>query len=356
MSVRPGADALIPPPVLDLEAHLERAFAADPTSAQLAIIDRRVAAAVAIPRPAARRVGRPRHLRRAVLLAVALVVLGGASATLLSLYGGIGSGGYRVAWDRSTKLGLSQVHDGYRVTLEAAYADAAQTMLAISIIDTETGRSGGVGLRGADLTDEARRTYRMTGAGSTPADRSSSINTVWYETPGDGALSGTHHLVLTMPDISVREVTPSLSVLPNSQSSTDAWHPVDGPWRFEFNLAIAPGIRLSPAATATANGVTATLKSILVTPTAARLELTYEGLPDESSWASIATVLHNGDQLAVGTTGSSGGPVVQDAITTVMGTDDASGTWVVRINELVGDGPNGQVRLQGPWEIRFAAP
>ena len=60
--------------------------------------------------------------------------------------------------------------------------------------------------------------------------------------------------------------------------------------------------------------------------------------------------------MAVGTTGSSGGSIVKDTITTVVGADDASGSWVVRIDELVGDGPNGQVRMKGPWEFHFTAP
>ena len=357
MSVQPGADALTSSRALDLEERLERAFAVDLTRAQLAAIDRRVSAVIALPRPAAHRIGKPRHLRRVLLAAAVLFVLGGAGTTLLSMYGGIGSDGYRVAWDRATKLGLSEVRDGYRVTLEGAYADAAQTMLAISILDTVSGRSSGVDVSGADLTDEVGHAYRMTSGGSTPADSSSSVNTVWYETPGDGVFSGAHHFVLTMSEIRARDVTPSVSVLPGRGSTGDAWHTVPGPWRFEFDLAIAGGTRLSPALSTMANGVTATLKSILVTPTTARLELTYEGLSrDVSSWASIATVLHKGSAVAVGTTGSSGGSIVKDTITTVVGADDASGSWVVRIDELVGDGPNGQVRMKGPWEFHFTAP
>ncbi len=357
MSIRPGADALPFSRSLDLEERLERAFAVDLTRAQRAAIDRRVSVATAVPHRSARSIGRPRHLRRILLAAAAVLLLGGAGTTLLSMYGGIGSDGYRVAWDRATRFGFSEVRDGYRVTLEGAYADAAQTMLAISILDTVSGRSSGVDVAGADLTDEAGHAYRMTSGGSTPADSSSSVNTVWYETPGDGVVSGAHHFVLTMSDIRVRDVHPSVSLLPGSQSTGDEWHTVPGPWRFEFDLAIAPGARLSPALSSVANGVTATLRSILVTPTTARLELTYAGLsPDASSWASIPTVLHNGSAVPVATTGSSGGPLVEDTITTVMGTDDASGSWVVRIDELVGAGPNGQVRTKGPWEFRFAAP
>ena len=356
MSARTGASAPIPSPAVDLEAGLERAFASDPTRAQLAAMDRRISAAMEAPRPVASQVHRRRRRWGAVLLAAAaLVVLVGAGTSLLSTYPNLGTGGYRVAWDRSTKLGLSQVHDGYQVRLEAAYADGAQTMLAISVQDTEGGRSSQVGINGVDLTDEVRRTYTGESGGSTPADSSSSVNTVWFETPGDGALSGTHHLVATLPDIGVRELTPSFSILPDGQQTGDPWHSVAGPWRFEFDLAIAPATLLSPAATATAHGITATLESMLVSPTTVRLKMNYAGLPDDgSSWSSIATVLHNGGRLAVG--GTLSDPAVGEVITTVMGTDNASGSWVIRIDELVGFGPQDQIRLAGPWVVSFVAP
>ncbi len=345
-------------PAFDLEACLEMAFGAEPTPAQLASIGRRVAAVMEVPHPEARQVARPRHRWPAVpLAAAALVVLVGAGASLLSMYPLMGGGGYRVAWDRSTKLGLSQVHAGYQVTLEAAYADAAQTMLAISIQDTKAARGNGVMVRGGGLTDEAGRTYTMTSGGGSPADSSSSVNTLWFETPGDGALSGSHHFVLSLPEIGVRELNPSFSVLADGQLTGDPWHSVAGPWRFEFDLAIAPGTRLSPAATATAHGVAATLDSILVTPTTVRLKLTYAGLPpDGSSWSSVAKVLHNGGQLAVGSSFVSRNSASAEVITTNVGADTASGSWVIRIDELVGDGPQGQIRLEGPWEITFTAP
>lgn len=357
MSVRPGADALIPSPGFDLETRLVRAFAANPTAEQIAVMDRRVAAAVAVPQSISHRVSRPRHLRRGVLLVAALVLLGGAIPSLLSLYGGIGSGGYQVAWNRATQLGLVQVHDGFEVTLQAAYADAAQTMLAISIVDTGAGRSSKVELYGADLTDEAGRVYHMTSGGSTPAGSSGSINTVWYDTPGEGALSGTHHFILTLPEIGVRAVDPSFSLLPNGTEVGDPWHTVAGPWTFAFDLAVGPGTHLTPGLTATAAGVSATLTSVLVTPTTVRLGLTYQGLPiGGSDWAPIVTVTHNGEQLAVGSTSWNGDP------TTVVGSDSASGTWVVSISEFVGNqgptpsGPGGQRRINGPWTLRFVVP
>jgi hypothetical protein len=52
-----------------------------------------------------------------------------------------------------------------------------------------------------------------------------------------------------------------------------------------------------------------------------------------------------------------GGPgAAGEVISTVMGTDNASGSWVIRIDELVGDGPQGQTRLAGPWVINVTAP
>ena len=358
MSVRPGADALIPSPGFDLEARLVRALAANPTAEQVAVMDRRVAAAVAVPRSISHRVSRPRHLRRVVLLVAALLVAGGAIPSLLSLYGGVGSGGYQVAWNRARQLGLVQVHDGFAVTLQAAYADAAQTMLAISVVDTAVGRSSQVELYGADLTDEAGHVYHMTSGGSTPAGSSGSINTVWYDTPGDGMLSGTHHFILTLPEIGVRDVNPSFSLLPNGTEVGDPWHPVAGPWAFAFDLAIGAGTRLTPDVGVTANGITTTLKSMLVTPTTVRLGLSYQGLPaGGSDWAPIVTVMHNGEQLAVGSTSWSGDP------TTVMGSDTASGTWIIWIVEFVGadqgptpNGPARQLRVEGPWELQFVVP
>ena len=361
MSVRPGADAPLPSPAFDLEARLGSALVASPTPAEIAAMDRRVSAAMELPRPAGR-IHRPRRSWRVVLLAAAaLVVFVGAGSSLFSMYQNLGGGGYRVAWDRSVKFGMTQVHDGYQVTLEAAYADAAQTMLAISIQDLKGGRSSQVDLRGGNLTDEAGRSYSMTSGGSTPADSSSSVNTVWFQTPGDGTLSGRHHFSLDVPEIGVREVTPDTSIPPGVLSDGsdvhDPWNMVAGPWRFEFDLTIASGTVLSPAATATANGVTAKVESVLVSPTTVQLKMSYAGLPSTgSAWASIATVRHNGAGLAVIGSRGSGDAAAGEVMTTNSGTDSASGIWVVRIDELVGEGKGGQVRLAGPWVLQFTAP
>ena len=103
--------------------------------------------------------------------------------------------------------------------------------------------------------------------------------------------------------------------------------------------------------------VTATLDSILVTPTTVRIDVSYRGLPaGASGWASIASVQHAGRTLPIGVGGSSGGEVVRDTINTVIGADTPAGSWTVRIDELVGDGADGQVRLAGPWAFSFSAP
>jgi hypothetical protein len=297
-----------------------------------------------------------------VLAAAALVVLVGAGSSLVSMYSSMGGGGYQVAWDRSAKLGLSQIHDGYQVRLEGAYADAAQTMLAISVIDAEGNRGSQVMIYGAQLTDEAGRDYVITSGAGSPADPSSSANVVWFDTPGDGALSGAHHFFLTVPDICVRRVTPVFSIAPDglptpdNVQAHDPWYGVAGPWQFEFDMTIAPATRLTPMATATAAGVTATLESMLISPTTVRLNMTYDGQPISGSpWTAIATILHDGKPLQNGY--STGGLGTEgEVITTGMGADNASGSWVLRIDELVSESPGGQTRLQGPWVIAVTAP
>lgn len=90
--------------------------------------------------------------------------------------------------------------------------------------------------------------------------------------------------------------------------------------------------------------------------TTVRLKMTYAGLPDGAeSWTAIATVLHDGKRLAVGS--SMVGPdAAGEELTTVEGTDDPSGPWVIRIDEMVGFGPQDQIRLAGPWLVSFVAP
>jgi hypothetical protein len=147
------------------------------------------------------------------------------------------------------------------------------------------------------------------------------------------------------------------STLPDGSQTGDPWDRVAGPWRFEFDLAIAPGTVLSPGATATANGVTATLESIIVSPTTVRLKIAYAGLPDRAqSWTAIATVLHDGKRLAIGSS-TSGPGAAREEFTTVAGTDNPSGPWVIQIDEMVSFvGLQDQIRLQGPWGISFVAP
>ena len=55
-----------------------------------------------------------------------------------SYEGMVGSwSGTRTAWDLATVVGESQTVDGYKVTIERAYADPNLLMLAISVSDLE---------------------------------------------------------------------------------------------------------------------------------------------------------------------------------------------------------------------------
>jgi hypothetical protein len=355
VSAKPSAESQASKPADDLETRLSDAFDAEPTPAQLAAIDGRVLPALRAPRaaaePAVRRIGRSRRRWGSVLLAAAaLVLLVGvvaAGTTLLSAYPLSTQGGFGLAWDRATKLGLSQVHDGYEVKLEAAYADAAQTMLAISVFDTNSDRNSHVSLEGRTvLTDESGRVYQTDGGIGVDAAAASSISQRWFVTPGDGSLSGLHHFTLDIAEIGVYRD----GVLGGSDS---VW----GPWMFAFDLEIAPGTRISPGSSATAGGITVTLDSVLITPTTIRSTWSYTGLATgESAPIPVFTVLHDGKEIPGAMSGSNLDDPGHSVGSTDSGVDDPSGSWTIRIDELVRGGPENQTRLQGPWDCTFTLP
>jgi hypothetical protein len=364
VSARPRADSPISSPPGDIEARLAKAFEVEPTPAQLAAIDGRVSPALFGLRrieaePAPRRIGRSRRRWGSVLLAAAALVIlvgvVGARATLQSMYPLSTQGNAPLVWDRSTKLGLSQVRNGYNVTLDAAYVDAAQAMLAISVVDAETGRESQIMVGTLVLTDEEGRAFTTeTGIGG-PAGGSSVVSMTWLESPGEGTLSGTQHLRLSLPSISVRDAADVAPVL----GGDDPWHDVAGPWNFEFDITIAAGASLSPSWKATASGITIELESVVVAPSTVRLTWRYEGLPNpDEGLIPVFTVFHDGTEIPGGMTGSSLlDPGRETKAETETGVDNASGSWTVRIDRLIRPEIGAaDTRLEGPWEFNFTLP
>ena len=115
-----------------LEASLTDLFAVDIPVGVLRRLDERVGQSLRTWRPRPTRRSRLRPGRRAgvIGLLAAFLVIGGANGSLRALYL-LAAGPFDLPWHRGAELNLSQTVDGYRVTLDRAYADATRLALAI---------------------------------------------------------------------------------------------------------------------------------------------------------------------------------------------------------------------------------
>jgi hypothetical protein len=323
-----------------LETRLADALAFEPSPTALRRIDERVRASVA--RGPSRR---PSSRRFALGLAVAAsaLVLVAATTTLLGLYASIPGDAYRLAWDRGQVLGLSETRDGYRVTLERAYADAGTVMLAVSVVDTEGRGHSQVGAGQIGIASAAGEVPTAFGM-SFPQDEQAAAN-VWWFSPSMPLASGSLPVTVTVGAVSVRDdATPP----PTDDGRWNPWHEVSGPWTFAFDLAVGGGVGVEPDVEAvTVDGITLDLESIVVSPTVARATFSIDGLADDV--ALVGTIRHEGRVLEHG-----GGIVAAGyrTLTSGTGVDDPTGDWVVTVTELVGMTD----RPAGPWTFRFSVP
>jgi hypothetical protein len=359
----------------ELDRDLFAAFAFEPPPEASAAADRRIGAAIAgasagtaSRRPdrvgsfsrVAGRFRQPSRRLRAVALLGAVLILVGAGRGLLGLYEGmIGSfGGWRTAWDHATVLGVSQTIDGYRVTIERAYADPNQLMLAISVNDVENRGWTQVATMYAEVTDEQGRSFGHSMGESSPDGSSVAANLAWL-TPPAGLTPGHHTLHVSVPSISVRDNTTP----PPAESSGDAsagdswmpWHEIAGPWTFTIPLDVAGGVAVQPDNAATVGGTEVRLTQVTVSPTSVSATITVAGPAGAGGWSPIGQFEHAGRTYAIvgGVVSSADAPITFEA---ADGTTDASGAWTLRIDELVGFDSTEQVRLAGPWVLTFAIP
>src|SRR3984893_2170457 len=125
-----------------IEADLLDLFAIQPAADVIGRLDERIERRLRAWNPRAARPSRLRLGRRAGVtgLLAAAFVLAGATGSLQGVYSRL-AGPFDVAWHRGVELHLSQVVDGYRVTIDRAYADSTRVALAISVVD-ERERAG----------------------------------------------------------------------------------------------------------------------------------------------------------------------------------------------------------------------
>lgn len=360
----------------DVDRALFEAFAFEPPPDAAAAAERRVRAAIELAgrrdhrgAAAGTRAGlgarftRASRRGRAAALLAAVLVLGGAGGGLLAFYEGmVGSdGGLRTAWDRAAILGVSQTIDGYRVTIERVYADPNQLMLAISVDDLDHRGWTQVAAMGAAVTDEQGRSFEGSIGTSSPDGSAAAANLAWL-TPPAGLTAGQHTLHVSIPSISVRDNTTPPPDEPSSTAkggdSWNPWHEVAGPWTFTIPLDVAGGSVARPDAAARVDGTEVRLTQVTVSPSSVNATIGVTGGEKGGPWAPIGQFEHAGRvyPITFSTLRSDGAGDGAITLRALDGTTSASGDWTLRIHELVGDDGTQQVRLAGPWEIRFSMP
>ena len=331
----------------------------DRFAAQMRALDAAIPEFAAPTIPAAPARVRRFPVRRLALLAAGmaavLAIVGGATASLLMVHGSFGGDAYQYAWKHATMLGLAKTDQGYTVILEAAYADASQMILAVSVVDAQNRGWSGLDASSADarFTDGTGPAWAMTQGASVPAS-TGAANTIWLDASAPPS-PGVHSVTVTVPAIRYRD--------PEPVGAGDPWHEVLGSWTFTFDLPIAGGRRVNLDTAATVHGVTATAVSLFSTPTVVKVDIRWSDLgATGSGWTSVGTAFHDGHELPIIRAGATAGGI--ETLSLVAGTEDASGHWKVLISQVVGNGTkvtgsapgDGLVRLEGPWVLEFDVP
>ena len=333
-----------------LERDLHRLYAVEPSPSVLARLDDRVHGGQRTWIPATSSRPRPRPGKRVGLvgLLAATLLVGGATGNLQALYLAV-AGPFDVPWHRGEEIGISDVVDGYRVTIDRAYADATRLALAISVVD-ELERPGTTQLMAMStvVMDQDGEYTSGGGAVSTPDGPFAAVNVAW-KTPSVLPLpSGRRSLEVVVPFIMVRDD----STAP-PDTDPDEWWPWRrhaGPWRFEFDVNVDGGTTISPDAIAEVDGVTVRVSRVIAASDIIRVEARVDGAPADDSWAPIGTISHGGRTARFVMSGDEGdGSVV---LMTDGGLGTAGGEWTIMIEELVG----GSERLAGPWVLTFTQP
>ena len=353
MSTSDGrASVLASDPILD--ASLTALFAVDIPVPILDRLDDRIRQGLRTWSPPPGRFVRFRPGRRAGLIAIlaAALAIGGANGSLQALYTFL-AGPFDLPWHRGVELNLSQTVDGYRVTLDRAYADATRLALAISVVD-ERRRPGTTQLEafGTVVTDAAGE-YGGIGAVSSPDGPYAAVNVAW-KTPAALPLpSGPRSFHVVLPFIQVRDD----SIPPPNPDDVgwNPWHRVAGPWTFDFEMTVDGGTTVTPNAAADANGIRATVTRLIAAPSIVRVDLRIDRQPGVSGWTPVGEVRHDGHvmKFVVGSFEPDG----TIAVMTDGGVGDASGHWTVTFNGLTAnDDPNNPKPPTTPWVVEFDVP
>jgi hypothetical protein len=337
-----------------LEVDLLALFAVQPQEGLLHRLDERFDLTLRAWKPIAPR--RPRMGRRAGLIGLlaATFVLGGATGSLQSLYFML-AGPFDTPWHRGEEIGLSQTLDGYTVTIDRAYADAARLALAISIVD-ELKRPGTTQIMAFStvVTDQDGEYGSGGGATSRPDGPFAAVNVAWKQPAILPLPAGPRLLHVVLPFILVRDDTMPPPDTDVDANEWDPWHRVAGPWTFDFELTVDGGTTLAPDAAAEVDGIRVSVPRLIASAGIVRVEMRIDGDLPPGDWSPIGEVRHGNKVLPLVAGDPDAGPEGLLAFMTDGGVTDATGDWTVTIKEVVNG--NGDERLTGPWVLEFTAP
>ena len=331
-----------------LEGDLLALFAVQPQAGTLDRLDQRIDLTLRAWKPAApRRMRRGRRAGLIGLLATAFL-LSGATGSLQSLYFFL-AGPFDVPWHRGEHIGLSHTVDGYTVTIDRAYADAARLALAISVVD-ERERPGTTQIMAFStvVTDQDGEYESGGGATSRPDGKFAAVNVAWKQPPVLPLPSGPRWLHVVLPFIMVRD-----EILPPDSTDGNHWREVPGPWTFDFEVIVDGGRTVTPNAVAEIDGVRVSVPRLIAAPSIVRVEMRIDGDLPPGDWTPIGEVKHGNKVLPLVMGDLAAGPDGMLAFMTDGGVPNATGEWTVTIKEIING--SGDERLQGPWVLEFSA-
>lgn len=337
-----------------VDASLTALFAVEIPAPVLDRLDERIRQGLRMWSPRPGRLARFRPGRRAGVIAIlaAALAISGANGSLKALYLFL-AGPFDLPWHRGVELNLSQSVDGYRVTLDRAYADATRLGLAISVVD-ERRRPGTTQLEAfSAVVTDASGEYGGMGAVSSPDGPYAAVNVAW-KTPAALPLpSGPRKFHVVLPFIQVRD--DSIPPPNPDEAGWNPWHRVAGPWTFDFEMTVDGGTTVTPNAVTDANGVRATVTRLIAAPSIVRVDLRIDRSPGASGWTPVGEVRHDGQVLKFVVSSLEADGTI--ALMTDGGVGDASGHWTVTFTSLAtNDDPNGPTGPTSPWVVEFDVP
>ena len=261
-------------------------------------------------------------------------------------------------WEISTPVDQTVTADGYRVTVHRAYADRLGVRLAMTVEDLDD-RWSEFYVDGAEVTDADGSVYDgWNWSGSrTPIDGSSAT---WsrFLLPAD-AHGEDLQLRVTVTSLAVRSPDP----IPSDLDPERIWTTIGGAWTFELDVPFTQGEpAVSPAANASASGVTIALEELGVVPSGTVVRLAVEGLPElpadsAEGWYPVTSVEHDGerhtdDAVPPGLLGSDR-DVTLEVVPVV---EDLAGHWKITILEFWSPTREPFGERLGPWVLEFDVP